>query len=71
MQIPFAKKTVDGVLAGFQKTVDDLRQIVKDRGDDVAKINEKINALTDERAAATTEALRASAVATKLDQLLS
>lgn len=71
MQVPFVKKTVAGVLAGFQKTVNDLRDIAAARADEVVKIDGQVRTLRAESDAAGSEGLKAAAIADKLDRLIS
>ena len=71
MQVPFVKKTVAGVLAGFQKTVNDLRDIAAARADEVVKIGDQVRGLRAAQDAASAEALKADTIADKLDRLIS
>ena len=69
---PFAKPlTVDGVLASFRKTVDDLHTIVAERGAERDEISLQIQALRAAQDAAVSEAVQASSIATKLEALIS
>lgn len=71
MQVPFVKKTVAGVLAGFQKTVNDLRDIAAARQDEVLKIGDQISTLRGDMTAASVERDQANTIADKLDRLIS
>jgi hypothetical protein len=71
MQVPFVKKTVEGVLAGFHKTVNDLRDIAQDRAAEITKCNDEIATLVVKVKAAGAERDKAHNVADKLEQLFS
>ena len=65
------KKTVDSVLAGFQKTVQDLRDIGERQQATVNGNNEKIASLVVAVQSARQERDRANAIADKLAALIS
>lgn len=67
----FLKKTVDGVLAGFTRTVQDLREIAGQRQAVITKNDDAIVLLSLESAAAASERNRAHAIADKLEKLVS
>jgi hypothetical protein len=67
----FIKKTVDGVLAGFNRTVQDLRDIAAQRQAVIVKNDDAITLLSLESAAAQAERNRAHAIADKLEKLVS
>lgn len=67
----FIKKTVAGVLAGFQKTIADLRSIEAAKHDEALAIGPKIAELRIQQNAATAEASKAGTIAERLEKLLS
>jgi hypothetical protein len=67
----YRKMTVDTVLAGFRKTVDDLRDIGARCTADIIKNEDEITVLTAKSREAGAERNRANTIADKLDALLS
>jgi hypothetical protein len=67
----FIKKTVAGVLAGFQRTVDDLRTIASQQTDEAARLNAEARAKLAAAAAADTEASKADDIADRIEKLIS
>lgn len=64
------KKTVDGVLAQFSKSVEDLRQIAQQQSAEAARLASKVIGLRVEQDAAVTEAERASRIAGNIEKLI-
>ena len=64
------KKTVDGVLTQFRKTVDDLRTINEQQTAEANKLTVRIGGLRAEQAAAVAEAERAESIASKIEKLI-
>jgi hypothetical protein len=71
VQNPFAKKTVDSVVATFIQAVTDLREIGNAKDAERDEIAGKIVGLELDKAAAASERNRAYTIASKIEALLS
>ena len=65
------KKTVDGVLAGFRRTVEDLRTIANQQSDEALRLNAEARAKLESAAASDAEAQRADDIADRIEKLIS
>ena len=65
------KKTVDGVLASFRKTVNDLREISERKRTEADERNNDARSHLALAAAATSEAARADTIADRVEKLIS
>lgn len=69
--IVFGRKTVDGVLGKFNKTLNELSDVESHNSNEANRHAEEIRQREIDRAAATVEAQRASTVKSKINALLS
>ena len=65
------KKTVDGVLASFHRTIEDLRKISEAKREEAEERNADARSHLALAAAATSEANRADNVADRVEKLIS
>jgi hypothetical protein len=65
------KKTVEGVIAQFRKSVADLQQIEEQQRAEAGRIAEKIGGLQSDHSAAVAESVRAGKIAGNIEKLIS
>lgn len=67
---PVAVKTVDSILASFQKTVDDLNQVAQEQDQKRREYEQEVATFTAKAESAENESNRATAAAARIKALL-